>query len=70
MESSTQEFLSRVAGILAKLETETVRQDRPLLASLIGLARDEAEDDLRTSAAVDQTFSAFQRASSRNLLAT
>jgi hypothetical protein len=63
MDSSTRDFLTRDADILARLETESVRLKRPLLSSLLGIARDEAEDDLRTATAADQAFSNFQRGS-------
>ena len=62
MDSTTRDFLTRVADILARLETESVRLKRPLLSSLLGIARDEAEDDLRTSTAADQTILKFQQA--------
>ena len=63
MDATTREFLAGVTGILARLEAESVRLKRPLLSSLLGLARDEAEDDLRTSTAADQAFTKFQQAS-------
>ena len=65
MDESTRDFLSRVVDILARLEQQSAGLDRPLLASLLGIARDEAEDDLRTSQAVAQTFSAFQQGDCR-----
>jgi hypothetical protein len=68
MDPSTRDFLAGVADILRRLERESVRHDRPLMASLLGLARDEAEDDLRTSAAVAQALSDFQKAGRRKQL--
>ena len=66
MDGSDEEFLGRVANILARLENEAAKRNYPLLGSLIGIARAEAEDDLRTSAEVKQTFTSFQKAASGN----
>ena len=65
MDGPDGEFLGRVANILARLESEAAKRNYPLLASLVGIARAEAEDDLRTSAEVKQTFASFQNGDSR-----
>jgi len=65
MDHSTRDFLCRVVDILGRLEKQSAGLDRPLLASLLAIAKDEAEDDLRTSAALAQAFSDFQQGDCR-----
>jgi hypothetical protein len=43
-----QEFLTKVAEILERLRAQSELRGHPLLASLIAIAKDEADDDLRT----------------------
>ena len=65
MDHSTRDFLCRVVDILGRLEKQSAGLDRRLLASLLAIAKDEAEDDLRTSAAAAQTFSDFRKGDCR-----
>ena len=65
MDHSIRDFLCRVVDILGRLEEQSAGLNRPLLASLLAIAKDEAEDDLRTSATVAQTFSDFQQGDCR-----
>jgi hypothetical protein len=43
-----EEFLVKVADILERLRTQSELRGHPLLASLLAITRQEAEDDLRT----------------------
>lgn len=43
-----EEFLTRIAEILDRLKAQSEMRGYPLLASLLAIAKDEAEDDLRT----------------------
>jgi hypothetical protein len=70
MDRSTRDFLCRVVDILGRLEKQSAGLDRPLLASLLAIAKDEAEDDLRTSAAAAQALSEFQKNDSRARLSS
>ena len=70
MDHSTRDFLCRVVDILGRLEQQSAGLDRPLLASLLAIAKDEAEDDLRTSAAAAQALSEFQKNDSRARLSS
>ena len=45
-----EEFLTTVADILERLRTQSEMRGHPLLASLLAITKDEAEDDLRTRA--------------------
>jgi hypothetical protein len=42
------EFLEKVAEILERLRAQSEMRGHPLLASLLAITKDEAEDDLRT----------------------
>ena len=46
-----EEFLAKVSEILERLRAQSEMRGHPLLASLIAIAKDEAEDDLKTRAA-------------------
>jgi hypothetical protein len=48
MDSAAQEFLPQIIGILDRLQAASASHNQPMLASLIDLARSEAEDALRT----------------------
>lgn len=43
-----EEFLAKVAEILERLRAQSEMRGHPLLASLLAISKDEAEDDLRT----------------------
>jgi hypothetical protein len=43
-----EEFLTKVADILERLRSQSELRGHPLLASLLAITKDEAEDDLRT----------------------
>jgi hypothetical protein len=43
-----EEFLTAVADILERLRAQSEMRGHPLLASLLAIAKDEADDDLRT----------------------
>jgi hypothetical protein len=43
-----EDFLTKVAEILERLKAQSEMRGHPLLASLIAIAKGEAEDDLRT----------------------
>jgi hypothetical protein len=43
-----EEFLTKVADILERLRAQSEMRGHPLLASLLAITKDEAEDDLRT----------------------
>ena len=43
-----EEFLTKVSDILDRLGAQSELRGHPLLASLLSIAKDEAEDDLRT----------------------
>ena len=43
-----EEFLTKVAEILERLRAQSELRGHPLLASLIAIAKGEADDDLRT----------------------
>jgi hypothetical protein len=43
-----EEFLAKIAEILERLRAQSEMRGHPLLASLIAIAKDEAEDDLKT----------------------
>ena len=43
-----EEFLTKIVDILERLRTQSDMRGHPLLASLLAIAKDEAEDDLRT----------------------
>ena len=45
-----EEFLTKVADILERLRAQSEMRGHPLLASLLAITKDEAEDDLRTRA--------------------
>jgi hypothetical protein len=55
-----RDFLLHAATTLAALSEQSVRQGEPGLASLIDLARAEAEDILRTRLQKERTFSEFK----------
>ncbi len=52
-------FLNRAIAILESLREKSVERGHPMLASLVEMARIEAEDDLRTAEAVDAIWSPF-----------
>lgn len=43
-----EDFLTKVAEILERLRAQSEMRGHPLLASLLAITKDEAEDDLRT----------------------
>ena len=43
-----EEFLTKVSDILERLRAQSEMRGHPLLASLLDITRQEAEDDLRT----------------------
>jgi hypothetical protein len=43
-----EDFLTKVADILERLRAQSEMRGHPLLASLLAITKDEAEDDLRT----------------------
>jgi hypothetical protein len=43
-----EEFLAKVADILERLRAQSEMRGHPLLASLLAITKEEAEDDLRT----------------------
>ena len=45
-----EEFLTKVVDILERLRAQSEMRGHPLLASLLAITKDEAEDDLRTRA--------------------
>ena len=45
-----EDFLTKVAEILDRLRMQSELRGHPLLASVLAIAKDEAEDDLRTRA--------------------
>lgn len=45
-----EEFLTKVAEILERLRMQSEARGHPLLSALLAIAKDEAEDDLRTRA--------------------
>ena len=45
-----EDFLTAVADILERLRAQSEMRGHPLLASLLAITKDEAEDDLRTRA--------------------
>ena len=47
LDDDRSEVLTKIVDILARLHDTSVRRGEPLLASLIAIAKDEAEDALR-----------------------
>ena len=47
LDDDRSEVLTKIVDILARLHDTTVQRGEPLLASLIAIAMDEAEDTLR-----------------------
>ena len=45
-----EDFLTKVVEILDRLAAQSELRGHPLLASVLAIAKDEAEDDLRTRA--------------------
>ena len=68
MNGSDSEFLQRTIELLVRLRDATVQHNRPMLASLIELARTEAEDELRTDALAAQRFCEFKLAGAAALI--
>ena len=47
LDDDRSEFLTKIVDILARLHDTSVQRGEPLLASLIAIAKGEAEDTLR-----------------------
>jgi hypothetical protein len=52
-------FLTRAIDILQALRERSLERGHPMLASLVEMARIEAEDDLRTATHVDELWAPF-----------
>ena len=52
-------FLKRSIEILEALKQKTLAQGHPMLASLLDMAKSEAEDELRTAEKSDELRAAF-----------
>ncbi len=53
MDDKRNEFLTTMIGILNRLHTASLKHEEPLLASMLLIARSEAEDALRHAGDLD-----------------
>jgi hypothetical protein len=65
MDKKRSEFLTTMIAILRQLSDTSVKQGEPLLASVIAIAREEAEDALRHAGDLDTLEALRQARSSR-----
>lgn len=60
------DFLPALIGILDRLHGKSVERGESTLTFLLGLAKTEAEDELKTQAAQADRLASFRDASSQN----
>jgi hypothetical protein len=66
MDTKRSEFLTSMISILDRLHATTVQRGEPLLASVLAIAKGEAEDALRHAEELAHLDSIRQRLSSQN----
>ena len=64
MDDKRNEFLTTMIGILNRLHTASLKHEQPLLASMLLIARSEAEDALRHAGDLDFLAEMRERRSS------
>ncbi len=64
MDDKRNEFLTTMIGILNRLHTASLKHEEPLLASMLLIARGEAEDALRHAGDLDLLAELRERRSS------
>ena len=64
MDEKRCEFLTTMIGILGKLHQTSIKQGEPLLASMLLIARGEAEDALRHAGDLDSLAEKREKRSS------